>query len=137
MPYRIRKTAFSWNPEHESRGDAWERIRNHIQAEFARITEVDRQRREMARRQASPFHARNQAMLHDASVAGLDARQVARKYGLSHTHARDILRSERHRQERMRRALRSPRPPAYQPPSRRVPEHRGVQPQTTAMIVDP
>jgi hypothetical protein len=33
MPYRIRKTAFSWNPDHESRGDAWERIKTHIQAE--------------------------------------------------------------------------------------------------------
>jgi hypothetical protein len=137
MPYRIRKTAFSWNPEHESRGDAWERIKDHIQAEFERITEVDRQRRKAAQRQALPTYARNQAIFHDVTVAGLDERQVARTYGLPLIRVRDILRSVRGQRERLLRTFRPPPPPVYQPPSRRVPELPEGQPQTTAMLVDP
>jgi hypothetical protein len=137
MPYRIRKTSFSWNPEHESRGEAWERIKDHIQAEFARITEVDRQRRKAAQRQALPTYARNQAIFHDATVAGLDERQVARKYSLPQVRVRDIVRSVRGQRKLLLRTLGPPPPQVYQPPSRCVVEIREGQPQTMAMLVDP
>jgi hypothetical protein len=76
-------------------------------------------------------------MLHDATVVGLDVRQLAGKYGLRHDEVRAILRGARHDRERLVQSTGPPRPPAYQPPSRRMPELCGVQPQTTAMIVDP
>jgi hypothetical protein len=137
MPHRIRQTRFSWNPARESRAEAWERIRDHIQAEFARIVEVDRQRRKELQRQAAPSYARNQAMLHAATVMGLDDRQLARTYGLRHNHVHDILRSERHHRAQTLRARGLPKPPVYQPPTRGVSELRGVQCQCHAKLVDP
>lgn len=52
MPYPIRKTTFTWNPDTESRSAIWARIKSHIQDELDRIYEANVLHRRLARRRA-------------------------------------------------------------------------------------
>jgi len=93
MPHPIRMTAFTWDPEHESRAAVWNRLKRHIQGELDRIHEAAVLQRQLARRRASPHYARNRQIF-EAARQGLSDRDIAHRHGLSPMRVREIIRTE-------------------------------------------
>lgn len=93
MEYPIQRTAFTWDPDRESRADAWARIKRHIQAEFDRIHAANMVQRQLARHQASPTYHRNRHIFR-AARRGAPASELAHQHGLQVSHVREIIRSE-------------------------------------------
>lgn len=95
MADTIRKTVFTWDPDHESREAIWNRIKRHIQHELDRIQRETVRRRRIARRLASPSYERNLRIFRE-SQQGASVSLLARTYSLSPTRVREIVRTETH-----------------------------------------
>jgi hypothetical protein len=98
LSYSIRKSAFTWDPQRESRGAVSARIRRHLQAELDRIGEASRRDRKTARRQASPTYQRDTDILRDHEVHGVDVPTLARQHEISATRVRELIRLQRYHQ---------------------------------------
>jgi hypothetical protein len=91
----IRRTTFTWNPDHEPRSAAWARIKTHIQHELDRIHANHMETRRTARRQASSRYARNQQLV-AAARQGTPLGELAHQFGISQQQVREIIRIEQH-----------------------------------------
>ncbi|MDQ3655195.1 MAG: hypothetical protein M3457_08960 [Chloroflexota bacterium] len=98
MFHRIRGTDFTWDPDRESRGAIWDRIKRHIQLELDRISEKQVALRSYERRRASPVYERNIRML-EATGTGTSVRDIARTHGLRPGQVREIVRMEANRRK--------------------------------------
>lgn len=95
MPYRIRKTEFTWDPDQTRRAVIWDRIKSHIHDELDRIQNEHVQHRRLARRRAAPAFERNRQILH-ASEQGASAAELGRAYGMRPIRVREIIRAQAH-----------------------------------------
>lgn len=98
MHHRIGGTDFTWDPDRESRGAIWNRIKQHIQLELDRISGKQVALRSHERRRASPVYERNTQML-EAAGGGASVRDIARAHGLKPGHVREIVRMEANRRK--------------------------------------
>ncbi len=98
MHHRIGGTNFTWDPDRESRGAIWNRIKHHIQLELDRISGKQVALRSHERRRASPVYERNIRML-EAAGGGASVRDIARALGLRPGRVREILRMETNRRK--------------------------------------
>jgi hypothetical protein len=93
MPYAIAGTAFTWDPDRETRGMALRRMRKHLEQELGRIQQEHVLRRRLERRLAAPTADRNR-QLAQAATTGATPVQLARRFGLRPERVRQILRQE-------------------------------------------
>jgi len=96
MPYPIRKTDFTWDIEHESRAQAWDRVKRHVQHELDRLQADHTRRRQIARRMATASYERNRQIL-CAFQQGTSIAELGRAHGLKAMRVREIIRTEMHR----------------------------------------
>jgi len=138
MPYPIRQTAFTWDPDTESRSEAWSRVKHHAQQELDRIHAAAVLERRLVRRQASPHYARNRQIV-QASRQGVSDRDIGRAHGVRAASVREILRSEQRwygRDDPLYATLRDEHP-ARHGTALELQQVRAVTSQTRKLLTDP
>jgi hypothetical protein len=133
----IRIPGITWDPEAESRASVANRIKRHVQDELNRIEDEVKHRRWLARRRASPTYERDRTIWEDHEFHGVDVPELAHRHHISRQYVREVLRVERHRQQREHEHSRSTPAGKTSPPVRNLPEiPSGIQ-QTTEVLTDP
>jgi hypothetical protein len=133
----IRQTSFTWDPRQESRSAIWKRIKHHIEAELDRINTESSQQMRYERWRTLPTRRRDRAILIDHDQHAVDVSTLALQHRISATRIREILRTERYREQQERNAQRTTPREIKGPPHRQLADLPGRFPQTDAAPTDP